>query len=171
MNNKNKSRLSRIYFVVLVLMLAYFLFSFSRDFVKSDYNYDSFLADLKAGQVKELVINQNKEVPTGKLVISLKNDETKVVYVTDVNKVIDDVEQIKQENNITVNIRIPDVHRDSIFLTSILPMLLLGAVVVVVLMMMNANAGGGGGKMANFGKSRARMVVEIKNMDLWQTGF
>lgn len=165
MNNKNKSRLSRIYFVVLVLMLAYFLFSFSRDFVKSDYNYDSFLADLKAGQVKELVINQNKEVPTGKLVISLKNDETKVVYVTDVNKVIDDVEQIKQENNITVNIRIPDVHRDSIFLTSILPMLLLGAVVVVVLMMMNANAGGGGGKMANFGKSRARMVVEIKNMD------
>ena len=111
------------------------------------------------------MINQNKEVPTGKLVISLKNDETKVVYVTDVNKVIDDVEQIKQENNITVNIRIPDVHRDSIFLTSILPMLLLGAVVVVVLMMMNANAGGGGGKMANFGKSRARMVVEIKNMD------
>ena len=165
MNNKNKSRLSRIYFVVLVLMLAYFLFSFSRDFVKSDYNYDSFLADLKAGQVKELVINQNKEVPTGKLVISLKNDETKVVYVTDVNKVIDDVEQIKQENNITVNIRIPDVHRDSIFLTSILPMLLLGAVVVVVLMMMNANAGGGGGKMANFGKRRARMVVEMKNMD------
>lgn len=165
MNNKNKSRLSRIYFVVLVLMLAYFLFSFSRDFVKSDYNYDSFLADLKAGQVKELVINQNKEVPTGKLVISLKNDESKIVYVTDVNKVIDDVEQIKQDNNITVKVRIPDVRRDSIFLTSILPMLLLGAVVVVVLMMMNANAGGGGGKMANFGKSRAKMVVEIKNMD------
>lgn len=44
-------------------------------------------------------------------------------------------------------------------------MLLLGVVVVVVLMMMNANAGGGGGKMANFGKSRARMVIEIKNMD------
>lgn len=115
MNNKNKSRLSRIYFVVLVLMLAYFLFSFSRDFVKSDYNYDSFLADLKAGQVKELVINQNKEVPTGKLVISLKNDESKIVYVTDVNKVIDDVEQIKQDNNITVKVRIPDVRRDSIF--------------------------------------------------------
>ena len=44
-------------------------------------------------------------------------------------------------------------------------MILLGIVVVVVLMMMNANAGGGGGKMANFGKSRAKMVVEIKNMD------
>ena len=111
------------------------------------------------------MINQNKEVPTGKLVISLKNDESKIVYVTDVNKVIDDVEQIKQDNNITVKVRIPDVRRDSIFLTSILPMLLLGAVVVVVLMMMNANAGGGGGKMANFGKSRAKMVVEIKNMD------
>lgn len=165
MNNKGKSRLSKIYFIVLVLILVYFLYSFSKDFVKSDYEYNDFLADLKAGEVKELVINQNKEVPTGKLVIRLKSDESKIVYITDVNKVIDDVERIKKDNNITLKVHIPDVDRDSIFLTTILPMLLLGVVVVVVLMMMNANAGGGGGKMANFGKSRARMVVEIKNMD------
>ena len=78
---------------------------------------------------------------------------------------LEEVEQIKKESNVTLKPHIPDVDRDSIFLTTILPMLLLGVVVVVVLMMMNANAGGGGGKMANFGKSRARMVIEIKNMD------
>ena len=97
--------------------------------------------------------------------VHLKNNESKVVYVPDVNKVIEEVEQIKKESNVTLKPHIPDVDRDSIFLTTILPMLLLGVVVVVVLMMMNANAGGGGGKMANFGKSRARMVIEIKNMD------
>lgn len=165
MNSKGGSRLSRIYLIVLILVLAYFLYSFSKGFIKSDYEYSDFLADLKAGEVTELTINQNKEVPTGKLVVHLKSNESKVVYVTDVNKVIDDVEQIKKDNQIKLNVHIPDVDRDSIFLTTILPMILLGVVVVVVLMMMNANAGGGGGKMANFGKSRARMVVEIKNMD------
>jgi len=163
--NNNKSRLGKIYLVVFILLLIYLVYSFSKDFVKSDYAYSDFLADLRAGSVKELTIKQNKEVPTGKLVVHLKNNESKVVYVPDVNKVIEEVEQIKKESNVTLKPHIPDVDRDSIFLTTILPMLLLGVVVVVVLMMMNANAGGGGGKMANFGKSRARMVIEIKNMD------
>ncbi|MCI9617561.1 MAG: ATP-dependent zinc metalloprotease FtsH [Eubacterium sp.] len=163
--NNNKSKLGKIYLVVFILLLIYLVYSFSKDFVKSDYAYSDFLADLRAGSVKELTIKQNKEVPTGKLVVHLKNNESKVVYVPDVNKVIEEVEQIKKESNITLKPHIPDVDRDSIFLTTILPMLLLGVVVVVVLMMMNANAGGGGGKMANFGKSRARMVIEIKNMD------
>lgn len=161
----NKSRLGKIYLIVFILLLVYLVYSFSKDFVKSDYAYSDFLADLRAGSVKELTIKQNKEVPTGKLVVHLNNNESKVVYVPDVNKVIEEIDQIKQENNITLKPHIPDVDRDSIFLTTILPMLLLGVVVVVVLMMMNANAGGGGGKMANFGKSRARMVIEIKNMD------
>ncbi|MCI9126334.1 MAG: ATP-dependent zinc metalloprotease FtsH [Eubacterium sp.] len=163
--NNNKSRLGKIYLIVFILLLIYLVYSFSKDFVKSDYAYSDFLADLRAGSVKELTIKQNKEVPTGKLVVHLNNNESKVVYVPDVNKVIEEVNQIKQESNITLKPYIPDVDRDSIFLTTILPMLLLGVVVVVVLMMMNANAGGGGGKMANFGKSRARMVIEIKNMD------
>lgn len=165
MNNKGKSRLSGIYFIVVVAMLVYLIYNFTNGFATSDYEYKDFITDLKAGQIEELTIKQNKEVPTGKLVIRLKSDETKSVYVTDVNKVIDDVEQIKSENKVTLKVHIPDVSRDSIFLTTILPMLLLGVIVVVVLMMMNANASGGGGKMANFGKSRARMVVEIKNMD------
>ena len=165
MNNKGKSRLSGIYFIVVVAMLVYLIYNFTNGFATSDYEYKDFITDLKAGQVEELTIKQNKEVPTGKLVIRLKSDKTKSVYVTDVNKVIDDVEQIKSENKVTLKVHIPDVSRDSIFLTTILPMLLLGVIVVVVLMMMNANASGGGGKMANFGKSRARMVVEIKNMD------
>ena len=165
MNNKIRSNLSRIYLVIIVLLFIYLLYSFGKDFVKSDYEYNDFLADLKAGEVTELTINQNKEIPTGKLVIRLKSDESKIVYVPDVNKVIEDVEQIKNDNNITLNPHIPDVDRDSVFLTTVLPVLLLGVVVIVVLVMMNASAGGGGSKMANFGKSRARMVVEIKNMD------
>ncbi|WP_347475071.1 ATP-dependent zinc metalloprotease FtsH [Eubacterium sp. AF36-5BH] len=162
-----RNRFSKFYFLGIVVLVCLIIYSFSQSFVNNDYAYSDFLTDLKANNIKQLTIKQNKEVPTGKLVIKLSNsNESKIVYVTDVNKVISDIDKAKADNNkIKLKPYIPDVSRDSVFLTSVVPMILLGIVVVVVLIMMNANAGGGGGKMANFGKSRAKMVVEIKNMD------
>ncbi len=167
LNSIGRNRFSKFYFLGIVVLVCLIIYSFSQSFVNNDYAYSDFLTDLKANNIKQLTIKQNKEVPTGKLVIKLSNsNESKIVYVTDVNKVISDIDKAKADNNkIKLKPYIPDVSRDSVFLTSVLPMILLGIVVVVVLMMMNANAGGGGGKMANFGKSRAKMVVEIKNMD------
>ena len=167
MNSIGRNRFSKFYFLGIVVLVCLIIYSFSQNFVNNDYAYSDFLTDLKANNIKQLTIKQNKEVPTGKLVIKLSNsNESKIVYVTDVNKVISDIDKAKADNNkIKLKPYIPDVSRDSVFLTSVVPMILLGIVVVVVLIMMNANAGGGGGKMANFGKSRAKMVVEIKNMD------
>ena len=167
LNSIGRNRFSKFYFLGIVVLVCLIIYSFSQSFVNNDYAYSDFLTDLKANNIKQLTIKQNKEVPTGKLVIKLSNsNESKVVYVTDVNKVISDIDKAKADNNkIKLKPYIPDVSRDSVFLTSVVPMILLGIVVVVVLIMMNANAGGGGGKMANFGKSRAKMVVEIKNMD------
>ncbi len=167
MNSIGRNRFSKFYFFGIVVLVCLIIYSFSQSFVNNDYAYSDFLTDLRANNIKQLTIKQNKEVPTGKLVIKLSNsNESKIVYVTDVNKVISDIDKAKADNNkIKLKPYIHDVSRDSVFLTSVLPMILLGIVVVVVLMMMNANAGGGGGKMANFGKSRAKMVVEIKNMD------
>ena len=162
LNSIGRNRFSKFYFLGIVVLVCLIIYSFSQSFVNNDYAYSDFLTDLKANNIKQLTIKQNKEVPTGKLVIKLSNsNESKIV-----NKVISDIDKAKADNNnIKLKPYIPDVSRDSVFLTSVLPMILLGIVVVVVLMMMNANAGGGGGKMANFGKSRAKMVVEIKNMD------
>lgn len=167
LNSIGRNRFSKFYFLGIVVLVCLIIYSFSQNFVNNDYAYSDFLTDLKANNIKQLTIKQNKEVPTGKLVIKLSNsNESKIVYVTDVNKVISDIDKAKADNNkIKLKPYIPDVSRDSVFLTSVVPMILLGIVVVVVLIMMNANAGGGGGKMANFGKSRAKMVVEIKNMD------
>ena len=167
LNSIGRNRFSKFYFLGIVVLVCLIIYSFSQSFVNNDYAYSDFLTDLKANNIKQLTIKQNKEVPTGKLVIKLSNsNESKIVYVTDVNKVISDIDKAKVDNNkIKLKPYIPDVSRDSVFLTSVVPMILLGIVVVVVLIMMNANAGGGGGKMANFGKSRAKMVVEIKNMD------
>ena len=165
MNTLKRGSLSKIYIVVLILVIGYVLYNICGGLITSDYKYKDFLNDMKNKNVSEITINQNKEIPTGKIIVKLKNDETKSVYVSDVNKVSDDIEEIN--NNVGTDIRpyLEDVSRDSIFLTTVLPMILLGVVVLIVFMMMNANANGGGGKMANFGKSRAKMVIDIKNMD------
>ena len=174
MNNRNRNKFARLYFVGILIVLIVIAYSFTKDMVRSDYGYSNYLQDLKDGNIESLTIKQNKEVPTGKLVIKLKSGSTKVVYVSDVNKVTEDTDKIKADNNITIKPYVDDVSRDSVFLTTIvpmillgivLPMILLGVVVLIVFMMMNANANGGGGKMANFGKSRAKLVVEVKNMD------
>ena len=163
--NNGKSKFSRIYFIVLAAVVIFLLMYSSESFNTNDYKYKDFLKDLKDGKVKELTINQNKEVPTGKLYIKLANKETETVYVSDVNQVISDVNEYNKTADKTIEPEITDVKRDSVFLTSILPVLIMAAIVVVVILMMNASAGGGGAKMANFGKSRAKMVVNVKNID------
>ena len=165
MNNSRRTKFSRIYLVVVIAIIMALLYYVNGNFPDSEYKYNNFISDLKAGNVKELTISQNKEIPTGKLIAKLKDKTTKIVYVTDVNKVIEEVKEINQEQGINLEPEISDVNRDSIFLTTIVPMILLAVVVIVVLMMMNANSGGGAGKMAGFGKSRAKLVLDIKNID------
>ena len=147
--------------IIIIVMLYYA----GSGLKSNNYKYNDLLNDLQNGKVTQLNISQNKEVPTGKVTVKLQDGSTKYVYITDVNQVISDIKDINDKTNQNIQPGIADVSRDSVFLTNILPMLLMGVVIVVVIMMMNANAAGGNSKMANFGKSRAKMVVEVKNMD------
>ena len=164
MNNK-RSNFTRIYFIGMAIIIIVMLYYAGSGLKSNNYKYNDLLNDLQDGKVTEVSINQNKEVPTGKVTVKLQDGSTKYVYITDVNKVISEIKDINDKTNQNIQPSIADVSRDSIFLTNILPMLLMGVVIVIVIMMMNANAAGGNSKMANFGKSRAKMVVEVKNMD------
>lgn len=164
MNNK-RSNFTRIYFIGMAIIIIVMLYYAGSGLKSNNYKYNDLLNDLQDGKVTEVSINQNKEVPTGKVTVKLQDGSTKYVYITDVNKVISEIKDINDKTNQNIQPYIADVRRDSIFLTNILPMLLMGVVIVVVIMMMNANAAGGNSKMANFGRSRAKMVVEVKNMD------
>ena len=143
--------------IIIIVMLYYA----GSGLKSNNYKYNDLLNDLQNGKVTQLNISQNKEVPTGKVTVKLQDGSTKYVYITDVNQVISDIKDINDKTNQNIQPSIADVSRDSVFLTNILPMLLMGVVIVVVIMMMNANAAGGNSKMANFGKSRAKMVVEV----------
>ena len=159
---KNSSRGFRIYFIVIALMIIG-MYAFSTFSTKdSDYKYNDFITDLKAGNVSEVTIRQNNEIPSGSIVVVLSNDKArKVVYVTDVNKVISDIDEIDTDVKPTVT----DVAGDNSLMISIIQVLLMAGVVIVIIMVMNGSANAGNAKMANFGKSRTRLVLDVKNIN------
>ena len=139
--------------LVLVIMAVYMLLKMA-SVTNSDYNLTDFKQDLLDDKITECTIVQNKEVPTGYVQIRFENSSYKKLYVADVNEVITLIEAAD------VKYSMDDVQRDSIFLTTILPLLVIVVLVFVVITMLNPNTGGGGGnsKMMNFGKSRAKLI-------------
>jgi len=141
--------------ILVVMIIGLNMFKTSSD----DYTQNDFVADMTSQKVKEIVIQPNKETPTGYVEVDLNNGASKRLYVTDVRE----IENLIREHG--YDPRTEDVLRESWILTSLVPLLIVLAVGIFFFMMMNAqNAGGGGGsKMMNFGKSRAKMSVGDKN--------
>ena len=138
--------------VVLVLFLAMLQFartSFSNQ--ETPYTLETFKQDLSKGRVDKVEIVPNSETPTGSANITLKDGTVKVLYATDITK----VEKTVREDGISPVVR--DVPRESWFMTSILPVLLVAVICFFFFYIMNAQAMGGGAnaKMMDFGKSRA----------------
>lgn len=124
------------------------------------YTYPTFLNDLESGEVTSVTVKQNGngETPTGELAVVLKDGSKKSLYVPDVKDVISDMD----EHNMS-NYYVTDVQRESFFLTAILPILIGVAVIIVFFTFMNnQSAGGGNSKVMNFGKSRAKMVIDTE---------
>ena len=90
--------------------------------------------------------------PTGVLKGVLQDGSMVEVNVSDVNQ----AQEMMDGYEVEVSVR--NVERDSVFLTTILPILLTGVGVGFMMAMMNRQSGGGNAKMMNFGKSRARMI-------------
>ncbi len=138
----------------------YFIMSFS-SFGKSSssYGYSDFISDIEAGNVAKVEISQNSEVPTGTVKVTFieSGKSSERFNVPDVNDITALV--IAQGS---VKLVVNDVVRESIFLTTILPFLLIAVAMVMVTLIINRQAAGGGGgansKMMNFGKSRAKMT-------------
>ena len=146
------------YFVILIIMAFIWYFVSTLGTNSTDYNYSNFLSDLKDGNVKKVVINQNEQVPTGYLEVTLEGAKNKkTVYITDVNDAVE--KMIAAEFD---EYSVSDVEGESILLTTILPLGISIVAILFIFMMFSsqAAAGGGGNKMMNFGKSRAKLMSD-----------
>ena len=101
-----------------------------------------------------VIIRQNKEVPTGRLEIQMKDQSEDVKYLN-----VSDVNEIQELlSKADVKCTLDDVPKESWFMTTMFPTLLMVGVVIFLFMMMNRQGGGANVKAMNFGKSRARMT-------------
>ena len=136
------------------LMFFLLVFSLRENFdTGSTCTYKEFQQMLDQNEVVKVEVVQNQEVPTGSLVITVRDGSVNTINVSDVKE----IQTMLEQYDVTVVVR--DVERDSIFLTTMLPILLMGALLLFFMAMMNRQAGGGNTKMMNFGKSRARMIT------------
>ena len=159
MNNKGKTGGFGIYVVVIAVIAILYLLMSQLGSRSGNYSYDAFVSDVKEGNVSEVVIRQNSEVPTGILYISFDdNREQKSLNVSDVNEVQD----LLRDRGVAYELR--DVSRQSIWVTTIIPFGICILVIVVVMFMTTRQAGGGSNaKMMNFGKSRAKLMTNDQN--------
>ena len=153
--NKQPSRIG-LYLVLIIALVAGYFYLNNQVVSQSNYTQKQLEQALEDNKVVDATIQQNREVPTGSVIVDTTDSGQKKVYVTDVNQAIELL------NKYDIDITTQDVPGDNVFLTTLLPVLLTGALVIFLIMMMNRQmAGGGGGganaRMMNFGKSRARM--------------
>lgn len=152
--NKNGRGFNMVFSLLLVILLI-FWFSGTLQRMEDTCTQEEFHQLLDEGQISGAVVTQNREVPTGSIRINLKSGDEKILVVSDINPVLTEL------TDAGVSAIIRDVPGENVFMTSILPALIMVGGVFLIFMMMNAqNAqANGGGKMMNFGKSRARMSM------------
>ena len=141
--------------LVLIVVLVWFFLDHQQD-VNNTYNYAQFEEDLKNEDVVSVVVNPNREIPTGVIEVTKTDSSREKLYASDVN----DIEDLMRENGFQ-NYRVDDVPAFN-WLLLLLPLLLVFGAMFILFVIMNNQAagGGGGGKMMNFGKSRAKMSTD-----------
>lgn len=154
--NKQSGRIG-LYLVLIVALIAGYLYLNNQAAVQSDYTYGQLEQAVTDGKVTSATIHQNSEVPTGSVIVNISGEGQKRIYVADVNE----AEQLLRESGLDPAVE--DVPKQSVFMNSVFPVLLTCGLIIFLMLMMNRQMSGGGGgtnaKMMNFGKSRARMSM------------
>ncbi len=142
--------------VIAVVLVWYFL---DGKTTTNTYTRADFEEDLAGDKVAGYHVVQNREVPTGSVVVTFKTGAQEVLSVSDVNEITEYMRSkgVKKYTQ-------ADVPAESWIMT-LLPYLIIFAAMFIFFMIMtsqsSSNTGGGGGtRMINFGRSRAKLATE-----------
>ena len=155
--DKTPTRRSNNYMGLVIMAVLFFLFfspilknNFSTG--EREYTKEEFRKDLQSGSVEAVEIAPNKDNATGYAVVKLGDKKSEYLYAT----VISDIEEMAREAGVYTTVR--DIPSENLFMTSILPMILvMGICFFFFSMMSGQNMGGSNARMMNFGKSKARL--------------
>ena len=146
-------------YIVLVLAVVCIWYWLGENAASNSYTTANFEKALEEKLVDSVEIVQNREIPTGSLVIHFADGKRQTLYVSDVN----DIQNVMRAHGFD-NFSCDDVPAES-WLMTLLPYLLVFGAIFILFVILNNNAAaqGGGGKMMNFGKNRAKLTTEDEN--------
>ena len=156
--NNNRFNGMWLYLVILIIAAcAVFSLRGARSDERTQYSYQQLTEDIEDDNINNIIIQQNEQVPTGKLTVTLKSSSDgadRVMYVSDVNA----IQELLNSNGVSYQMR--DVKVENSWLSILLPCAMSLIVVIFLFFMMTRQASGGSNaKMMNFGKSRAKMII------------
>ena len=157
MNKDSRSGFRFYLFMLLIAGIMIYASSYIQNMSAYNYTENEFVQDLKSGEVKSITIAPNQEVPTGKIQVVFKDGEQSFFYTTNVDEVI----ELAKELSPGTERHVKEVSKPG-FLENILPYLVLGIMMMMFMTMFMNQMNGGNAKMANFGKSRAKMHRDKK---------
>ena len=162
MNTKKNNNLRGVVvYLCLILAVVFIWYMLKGTSTTNSYTKADFLEALEKNEVETVKVVQNREIPTGSLIISMKdkNKESKTLYVSDVNEAAKEMDEAGFEQYTLV-----EVAPES-WLMNLLPYLLAFGAVFILFLILNNNASsqGSGSKMMNFGKNRAKLTTEEEN--------
>lgn len=156
---KNKGISGAGLLVLVVFLFAVLWFTNMFENQSDRLTWSEFQTLVTGDNVDSISVIQNKNVPTGHVEIKLKKEDkdgkqVRYLYVSDINEVQDYLKENKLDYDMA------DVPQDTLFSTTILPVLLTLAGVMFIFMMLNRQGGNAGNKAMNFGKSRAKLSTD-----------
>ena len=140
--------------VILTISLVILLITtmMQQNLMRGNMSYQEFMVAVENKTIERVHIEQNPQTPTGNLYLTMTDGGDKSMAVSDVT-VIQELLQASEIDYVLI-----DVPQENYLMTVILPIAVSVMLVAFMFLFMNAKANGGGNsKMANFGKSRARM--------------
>ncbi len=143
-----------IILIIFILILWIALGSSQRFSNKVTYTPANFEEAMENDEISAIVIEQNQQVPTGSLDITLRDGSEAELVVSDVNEVQDYLDEVG-----FVDYSFQNVSGDNILIYLLPSIIMIVAIIFMMVMMTRqANGGGAGSSMMNFGKSRASMT-------------
>ena len=143
---------------VLIAIAVMLIFSEDMLLMSSEpYSYPQFIQDIenREDEIVQVAVVPNMEVPTGSIEVLWSDESTTQCNVTDVNEVV----ELLKASEVT-NWQITAMQKESWLEKHGGALTIAGVILLVFIVFVNSQNGGPNAKMANFGKSRAKMSDE-----------
>ncbi len=144
-----------IFYMVLMAVFIFMWYFIDGNSMTNSYTRSQFQTDIESGKIVSYHVVQNREIPTGSVVVTFADGTQKRLIVADVNEITDYMWSMGVSEY-----TMADIPEENWLLTLLPYLLIFGAMFIFFMIMTNQQAAGDGGnsKMMNFGKSRAKMI-------------